>query len=113
MSDINVSLAEQNINVSLGTDVFNAGVMETGPKGDTGVGYFEIHEIAQEDLDNKYITIEGEITDNQNILVFIDNVGIKAELSVDYSVSGNEVFWNGYELENTLVVGDKIKVFYM
>jgi len=65
------------------------------------------------DLNNKYITIQGIINDNQSIRLFADNIGIKLEQGVDYSVSGNQVFWSGYALENLLEVGDTLQIFYI
>ena len=48
------------------------------------------------DIANKYVEVEGTINNNQSIRVFVDNIGIKAEQGVDYSVSGNQIFWNTY-----------------
>ena len=65
------------------------------------------------DITNKYIQIMGTITDNQSFRVFLDNIGIKLEQGIDYSISGNQIFWTGYQLEVLLEVGDKLKFFYV
>lgn len=64
------------------------------------------------DISNKYVTIAGTINDSQTVHLFIENIGIMAEVGVDFSYSGNNVYWTGYELENTLEIGDKLRVFY-
>ena len=65
------------------------------------------------DLNRKYVELTGIITDNQSIRLFAENIGMKLEQGVDYSVSGNQVFWSGYALENLLEVGDKLQIFYI
>lgn len=64
------------------------------------------------DISNKYIDIAGTINNSQSVYVIIENVGIMAEQGIDFSYSGSNVYWTGYELENTLEVGDKLRVFY-
>ena len=59
-----------------------------------------------------YVTLTKEIIDNQSIRVFMDNVGIQAEQGVDYSVSGAQIFWIGYEFSTLLEVDDKLNIFY-
>ena len=61
----------------------------------------------------KYITIQGTITNNQSILLFIDNVNIKAQQGIDYSVNGNEIFWSSYDLDGKLQINDRLKVAYI
>jgi len=65
------------------------------------------------DISNKYVTLTQSITDNQSIRVFVDNAGIKAEQGVDYSISGSQIFWTGYTFDGVLIVGDKLKIFYV
>jgi len=73
---------------------------------------FESFTLDSTSITSKYVTISGTINDNQSIRVFVDNVGIKAEQGVDYSVSGNQIFWTGYDFDGLLEVGDKLKIFY-
>lgn len=61
----------------------------------------------------KYVEIIGEITDNQSIMLFLDNIGVKAEQGVDYSFSGNQIYWVGYHLDGLLDIGDKLKIYYL
>jgi len=74
---------------------------------------YELFTISISDLANKYITIVGVINNNQSIRVFLNNIGIKAEQGVDYSLSGNQIFWTGYDLETTLEENDKLKIVYV
>lgn len=74
---------------------------------------YELFTLDATDISNKYIELVGTINDNQSIRVFIDNVGIKAEQGVDYSVSANQIFWTAYSLATLLEVGDKLKIFYI
>jgi len=73
----------------------------------------ERFDITSAELSSKYVTLLGIISDNQSIRVFLDNVGIKAEQGVDYSVSGNEIYWSGYNLQTTLAEDDVLVVFYI
>ncbi|MDX9703941.1 MAG: hypothetical protein RBU23_12995 [Candidatus Auribacterota bacterium] len=63
-------------------------------------------------LANKYVTLTHEVTDNQSIRVFVDDYGIKAQPGVDYSVSGNEVYWGGYVFDGMLEEGEILNVYY-
>ena len=74
---------------------------------------YELFTLDATDISNKYVEVSGIITDNQSIRVFVDNIGIKVEQGVDYSVSGNQIFWNTYELQSVLELGDKLKIFYI
>ena len=74
---------------------------------------FETFTMTSAVLTAGYITIIGEITDNQNILVFVDNIGVKAEQGVDFSISGNQIFWAGYLFSSKLEEGDILKIFYV
>lgn len=64
------------------------------------------------DISNKFIDVVGDINAAQTVHLFVENIGILGEVGVDFSYSGNNIFWTGYEFENTLEVGDKLKVFY-
>ena len=74
---------------------------------------FELFTLDATDISNKYIELTGTVNDNQSIRVFLDNIGIKVEQGVDYSISGSQIFWTGYELASLLEVADKLKIFYI
>ena len=61
---------------------------------------------------NKYVTLVGTVTDNQSIRVFIDDTGIKAEQGIDYSVSGQQIFWTGYEFDGLIAIGEKLNIYF-
>jgi len=65
------------------------------------------------DIANKYVTLAGPLVDNQSIRVFIDDVGIKAEQGIDYSISSLDIIWTGLLFDGLLEVGDKLKIFYV
>lgn len=73
---------------------------------------WEIKTITQTEIDSKSFHLTKSITDNQSVRVFVENVGIKAEVGVDYSLSGTEIYWTGYNFEDLLEVGDKLNVYY-
>ena len=74
---------------------------------------YELFTLDATDISNKYVELTGTVNDNQSIMVFLDNIGIKAEQGVDYSVSANQIFWTAYQLDSLLEVGDKLKIFYI
>ncbi len=74
---------------------------------------YEIFTIDSTILSNKYVELSGIINDNQSIRVFLDNVGIKLEQGVDYSVSGHTIYWSGYNLSSLLELNDCIQIFYI
>jgi len=73
----------------------------------------ELFTLDATDISNKYVELTGTVNDNQSIRVFLDNIGIKVEQGVDYSISGSQIFWTGYELASLLEVADKLKIFYI
>lgn len=85
---------------------------EKGDPGPIGDAYNEKFTITEAILAQKYVTIAGTVSDNQSIRVFVEHVGLKAEQGVDYSYSGNEIFWTSYDFENKLEAGDVLHVFY-
>ena len=73
------------------------------------------HTLSQIDLDNKFITINelAIIANKSKVLVYLENSGFKFEYDVDYSINNdNQIIWAGFNLENKLIVGDIIKVYY-
>jgi hypothetical protein len=74
---------------------------------------FELFDLEDTDITNKYIEVAGTITDNQSIRVFIENAGIKGEQGIDYSVSGNHIFWQNYDFDGLLETRDTLKIYYI
>ena len=127
-------IAEFNVNVSINADLTattidgslidgvtavtqadkdNSTKVATTAYVDKKVDKYEEFEMTSTEISDKYITIIGIINNNQSIRLFLDNIGIKAEQGIDYSVSGNQIFWTGYNLEQSLEAGDKLKIFYI
>jgi len=105
-TDINVTVNDESDIVFEFADVIDASTIYRIDK-------FESFTMDSATLIAKYIEVAGTITDNQSIRVFLDDVGIKAEQGVDYSVSANQIFWSGYNFQILLEVGDKLKIFYV
>ncbi|NCC99965.1 MAG: hypothetical protein EOL95_09750 [Bacteroidia bacterium] len=80
---------------------------------DTNPTVFDDYTITATEIANKYVTLSQVPTNNQSIRVFVDNVGIKAEQGVDYSISGNQIFWTGYNFSSLLSLDDKLKIIYV
>ena len=72
----------------------------------------EVFTLDATDLSNKYVTITETITDNQSILVIVSDIGLVAEPGVDYSISGQTIYWTGYSFATKLEVGEKLKIYY-
>ena len=79
-----------------------------------GVNYnqVEVFTITEEILNQKYVILTKEITDINSIRVFVDDVGIRAQPGVDYSVSDTYVYWQGYEFFTKLEIGEKLYIYY-
>lgn len=80
--------------------------------GATQTEKWEMFEITSDVKTQKYVELTKTITDNQSIRVFVENIGIKAEVGIDFSISGNQIYWSGYNFENLLEIGEKINIFY-
>ena len=63
-------------------------------------------------LANKTVTLSSVPTNNQSIREFVENIGMKAEVGVDYSYTTNTIHWTGYEFSDKLGVGDTITIYY-
>ena len=108
-----VTVDNVNYDVTLSNAVVNDITLNVlSSVGGSSVKY-ELFILDISDIANKYIEVAGTILDNQSIRVFLEDVGIKAEQGIDYSVSGKQIYWNGYELQSTLEIGDKLKIFYI
>lgn len=79
-----------------------------------GINYnqVEVFTITEEILNQKYVILTKEITDINSIRVFVDDVGIRAQPGVDYSVSDQYIYWNGYDLNTKLEIGEKLYIYY-
>lgn len=63
------------------------------------------------DISNKQIVLNGTpTTDTDTRLIVIG--GIEQEYSVDFSVSGATLSWNGLGLDGVLADGDRIIIVY-
>lgn len=80
--------------------------------GDLNPNQSETFILTESDINNKYIMLTKPITDINSIRVFIDNQGLKAQPGIDYSISDQYIYWNGYDLNAKLEIGEKIIVFY-
>lgn len=126
MTDINATvtqLPDINANITKLADI-KVILDSTGPQGIQGIQGIQGEDGASgeknesfilnaTDITNGYIDIVGNINNAQTVHLFIENIGILAEVGVDFSYSGNNLYWTGYELANTLEIGDKLKVFYI
>lgn len=79
-----------------------------------GVNYnqVEVFTINETILNQKYVILTKEITDINSVRVFVDDIGIRAQPGIDYSISDQYIYWNGYDLNTKLEIGEKIIVFY-
>lgn len=63
------------------------------------------------DITNKYVTLSGTPTTPTSVL--LDLIGGSAqEYSVDFTMSGNQLEWNGLALDGFLSSGDKLRIHY-
>ncbi|HQO99300.1 MAG TPA: hypothetical protein PL042_01640 [Caldisericia bacterium] len=72
----------------------------------------EVFTLTATDISNKYVQLAGTITDNQSVLVIVSDIGLIAEVGVDYSISDNYIYWTGYSFATKLEEGEKIKIYY-
>lgn len=63
------------------------------------------------DTANKYVSLDGiPLTADS---VALDMIGGTAQyLNGDFAVDGTKVTWNGYALDGTMSIGDKVRVIY-
>ena len=59
-----------------------------------------------------YVSLSLPVTNDQSVQVFIEDAGILAEVGIDYSLSGQEIFWLGYTLQEILEAGDKLRILF-
>jgi hypothetical protein len=81
----------------------------------TGLTNSYQYTLSQVDIDNKYIIISqlSTVADKSKIIVLIENASFIAEYLTDYIIdSEGKISWAGLDLENKLMIGDKIKVYY-
>lgn len=134
--DINLNIIEEEVNVSISEGVLNLVELQdvnisdlennqllkynestnkwvNASSVDTNPTRFDDFTITATEIANKYVTLSNMPTNNQSIRVFVDNIGIKAEQGVDYSISGNQIFWTGYNFNSLLSLDDKLKIVYV
>lgn len=59
------------------------------------------------DIVNKYVTLTGSPTEVSNTILNIVG-GVIQDYSVDFTVIGSQLSWNGLGLDGILTVGDKL-----
>jgi hypothetical protein len=59
-----------------------------------------------------YVSLSLPVIIDQSVQVFIEDAGILAEVGIDYSLSGQEIYWLGYSLQNILETGDKLRILF-
>jgi len=92
-----------------GTD----GLSIQGEKGEAGTPFIsQSFTLSFLDISHKYVTLDLPVTNNQSVLVWVDGSGVLGEVGVDYSVSGQEIFWTSYLFDHLLSSGDKLRVIY-
>lgn len=79
---------------------------------DVSEQFNELFTLTSTDIINKYVILTNTITDINSIRVFVENIGVIAEVGVDYSISDQYIYWTGYEFLTKLIAGDKLKIFY-
>lgn len=63
------------------------------------------------DIINKYVTLAATPTTASLVRLVIIN-GLEQDYSTDFTVSGNQVSWNGLGLDGVLEINEKIIVIY-
>lgn len=106
MQSLDLIIEQQQQNIDLIVDAI------TAVPGPGAVAKGEVFTLTQTEISRKYISLSEIIIDNQSVMVFIEGAGILAEVGVDYSVSGQDIFWTSYALEGILSVGDKLRIIY-
>ena len=89
-----------------------SGMASSAVPGEGAVANGQVFTLSDSDISRKYVSVSEIIIDNQSVMVFIEGAGILAEVGVDYSVSGQDIFWTYYALEGILSVGDKLRIIY-
>jgi hypothetical protein len=81
--------------------------------GMAGVGGYEVEQFELDlvDILNKEITLLDTPMTPQFVLLQVDG-GAPAFYSLDFTVSGNVLSWNGLRLDGLLEVGDRVQVIY-
>jgi hypothetical protein len=105
-----------NENDTITVDNEKIEIMTVGVRGGQGAkGDFpyerETHVLTPGDILNKYITFNKTPKLVDNVSCFIGS-GNHAERDTDYSISGMNIYWNGYEWDGLLEAGDEIEIFY-
>lgn len=76
-----------------------------------GIQAVEYYELDLTDELNKFVTLSN--TPSQPSKVILDVIGgTSQEFSVDFTVSGDQLSWNGLGLDGFLVSGDKLRIYY-
>ncbi len=71
-----------------------------------------IYTLTGTDISNKFITLPATPTQPTNTLLTVIG-GPAQDYGVDYTVTTNQLGWNGLTLDGVLVTGDKLQVLYI
>lgn len=95
--------------VSNQVKVYQAGswqALSTGSSASYSVDKFTLNST---DIGNGFVTLSGTPTTPSDTILDVIG-GIEQDYSVDFTVTGNLLIWNGLGLDGVLVVGDKLTV---
>lgn len=112
---ITIIVDKKNIGINAQNKIIKFSVASGSVYYSTGLANSYQYTLSQVDIDNKYIVISeiSSVTDKSKIIVLIENASFIAEYSIDYTIdSEGRINWAGLGLEDKLIVGDKIKVYY-
>lgn len=103
--------SDGDVRVTLDTD--NIWIWDSGSGSWVLVQQFRVEKFTLDstDITNKYVTLSASpIIAAKTCLNVIG--GIEQDYSVDFTVSSNQLSWNGLTLDGVLVSGDKLIVYY-
>lgn len=72
----------------------------------------EYRTITPTEITNKYLTLANTPISPQDVKIDLKFGGGAQFYSEDFIVVGNQVNWNGYDLEDILEAGDKMRIVY-
>lgn len=72
----------------------------------------ETFTLTNTEITNEQLTVAGTISDADSVHVAMEGGGASL-YGVDYTVSGNDIVWSGYDLSTILVVGSVLQITYL
>jgi hypothetical protein len=73
--------------------------------------YLEVFTLDSTAIADKKITLSNTPSSSTTIR-FLPDGGIEQRFSVDYDLNGNDIIWDGLELDGFLEVGDVVRIYY-